>query len=101
MVFDIEKAIEDRAKAKQAKKERREQVIDSSGEKGGEKTYGIFFVTEDGNSFPDYEKGISPEQAFSAAFHGRHMQKKIKLEECRVKDFETGKLFTHQGKEIE
>jgi hypothetical protein len=101
MVFDIEKAIEDRAKVKQTTEERRKQMIDSSSEKVGEKTYGILFATEDGNSFVDYEKGISPEQAFSGAFHERHLRKKIKLEECRVKDFETGKLFTHQGKEIE
>jgi hypothetical protein len=101
MVFDFEKAMEDRARIKQEKtEERREEMTGSTDEKKEEETYGIYFALEDGGYFLDSEKGGSPEQAFSAAFQrARLLGKKIDLEKCLIKH--QGKLFNRNGVEIE
>ena len=101
MVFDYEKAMADRAEIKEKKtEERRKEMTDSPNKGVEEETYGIFFALEDGGYFLDTEKGSSPEQAFSLAFQrARILGKKIDLEGCRIKH--QGKLFNHQGKEIE
>ena len=101
MVFDYEKAMEDRAKTKADKtEERRKEMVDSPDGKKEEEIYSIYFALEDGDYFLDNEKGISPEHAFSIAFQrARRLDKKIDLENCRIKH--QGKIFNHQGKEIE
>lgn len=101
MVFDIEKAMEDRLKKKEeTNQDKRQETINPPTEKREETTYGIYFALKDGSYFLDSEKGSSPEQAFSSAFQrARLLGKKIDLEKCMVKH--QGKLFNHRGGEIE
>lgn len=103
MVFDFEKAKEDRDKLKKnretAKEERRQEIIGSVGKESG-REYIVYIDIDGGEDFrKEPIRANSAIEAISSVLLNTKM-KGIRIVEknCMAKDVETGELFSVDGK---
>lgn len=103
MVFDFEKAKEDREKLKKdretTKQERRQQIIDSLDKESGN-TYVVYLDIEGREDF--LKETIKANNAIDAISlilaRAKSAGMRIVEKNCRAKDVETGELFSLEGK---
>jgi len=102
MVFDYEKAMEDRAKQKEKRKTRQTEKLSEPTSENKKKGYAVSLDIKNWREGDDKLESVNSDDPvkaiFEAADRAKKAGKRVNIEGCMARDIETNELFTIHGK---